>query len=64
MYIKKDTDGQKSLMDIPEGLKVLAFGMYSDPDYQGYFAFLAPIGIRILVGENIQGVRYAEGVVR
>jgi len=60
MYVKKG-DGYISLLGVPNEYDVIVFGKYNDPDYEGYYAFLAPKETRLKPGTKIKGMRYAEG---
>lgn len=60
MHIEK-IQGQPTIQDIPENLKVIAFGQHGGINNEHYFAFLAPNETRLEPAAGIDGVCYAEG---
>ena len=60
MHIKK-IGGHPVLQDIPQGMKVIAFGKHGGMNNEHYFAFLAPNEIHLEPASRIDGVCYAEG---
>lgn len=60
MYVKK-SDSFLALLGVPSEYDVVIFGKFNDPDYDGYYAFLALKETQLKPGTRIRDMKYAEG---